>query len=206
MVIVPTEDKEVLLLEVICELTVLPVLTVVLLATIDVEDVPRDGRLRAVTFAVVFAAVEDFCPLVPLLMLGIVLESLAMSDELSLLPFPMPCQAGWALGAELRTVRMAGAVVGIVAGEVAVVFKGKDKDAPPLELICEPAVLPALTVALFAPKDIEDGRGDCRLRAVTFAIVFAAVESFCPLVLVLRIPPESLAASGESTVWLFSTR
>ena len=194
MVIVPTEDKEVLLLEVICELTVLPVLTDVLLATIDVEDIPRDGRLRAVTFAVVFAAVEDFCPLAPLLMLEIAPEPLAVSDELSLLPFSMPCQAGWALWTELRTVRIAAAVVGIVAGEVAVVSTGKNKDALLLELICEPAV------------DIVDTRGDGRLRAVTFAIVFAAVESFCSLVLVLRIPPESLAASGNSSVRLFSKR
>lgn len=89
MVIVPTEGKEVLLLEVICELAVFLVLTVVLLATIDVEDIPRDGRLRAVTFAVMFAAVEDFCPLVPFLMLEIVPESLAVSDALSPLPFPM---------------------------------------------------------------------------------------------------------------------
>lgn len=101
---------------------------------------------------------------------------------------------------------MAGAVVGIIAGEVAVVIRGNDEDAPLLKVICEPAVLPALTIALFAPKNIEDERRDCRFRAVTFAIVFAVVESFCPLVLVLRISLESLAASGESTIWLSSTR
>ena len=118
MVIAPTENKEVLLFKVICEPVVLPVLTVVLLATINVEDIPREGRLRAVMFALVFAAVEDFCPLVPLLMLEIAPESLAVSDELSLLPFPMPCQAGWALRAELRMVRMAGAIFGIMVGGI----------------------------------------------------------------------------------------
>lgn len=111
-VVLTGENKEALLLEVICELVVLLVLTVVLFATDDVEDTIRDGRVRfvvfavlfatdnvedtirdgrliAVTFAVVFAAVEDSCPLVPLLMLENAPESLAVSDELSGWPFPI---------------------------------------------------------------------------------------------------------------------
>lgn len=109
VVVVLTRENKDALLEVICEAVVLLALTVVLLATIDVEDISRDGWLRAVTFAVVFGAVEDFCPLVPLLMLDIAPESLAVSDELSDRPFPVLWQAGWVLW-------IAGAVVGIDVG------------------------------------------------------------------------------------------
>ena len=108
VVVAPTGNKEALL-EVICEAVVLLALAVVLLATIDVEDIPRDGWLRAVTFAVVFAAVEDVCPLVPLLMLEMAPESLAVSDELSSRLFPMLWEARWVLW-------RAGAVVGIEVG------------------------------------------------------------------------------------------
>ena len=55
----------------------------------DIEDTVTGGRLRAVTFAVVSAAVEDFCALVPLpmkLTLEMPAEPLAVADELSIRP------------------------------------------------------------------------------------------------------------------------
>ena len=90
--VVPADNKEALLLELICVTTVLATLTVVLLAIDDVEDTMRSGRLGAVIFATMFAAVDSFCPLVPLPMkptLEIPAEPLAVSDELSVPPFPM---------------------------------------------------------------------------------------------------------------------
>ena len=141
MAVVSTGNKEALLFKVICEPVVLSVLTVVLLIPIDDEDTTRDGRVGAVTFAVVFATdnvkdtisdgrlrvvmfsvlfavVENFCPLVPLSMLEIAPESLAVSVELSGRSFLMLWEAGWVLWAEPRTLRMAGAVFGIIVGGI----------------------------------------------------------------------------------------
>ena len=58
----------------------------------DVENTIIGGRLGAVTFAVTLAAVEDFCPLVPLPTkpaLETPPETLAMTDELSVRPYHM---------------------------------------------------------------------------------------------------------------------
>ena len=58
----------------------------------EVEDTVTGDRLKAVKFAVVSAAVEDFCPLVPLFMkptLETPPEPLAVSDELSIRPSAM---------------------------------------------------------------------------------------------------------------------
>ena len=137
-VVLTGENKEALLLGVICEPVVLLALTVVLFTTDGVVDI-RDGLLRAVTFAVVFAtdngedtiregrprvvmfavlfaAVEDFCTLVPLFMLEIAPGSLAVLDELSGRPFSIFLEAIWVLWAEPRTLRTAGAVFGIIIG------------------------------------------------------------------------------------------
>ena len=118
MTVVSTENKEVLLLGVICELAVLPALTAVLVVVKDIEDTTIDGRLRAVTLALVFAAVESSCPLVPSLMREIAPEPLAVSDELSGRPFSMLWEAGWVLWAELRTLGMTGAIFGIIVGGI----------------------------------------------------------------------------------------
>ena len=90
--VVPAEIKEALLFETICGPAVLPALTVALLAIDDIEDIIRSGRLEVVTFAVMFAAKDSFCPLVPLpmkLTLEGPPETLAVTDELSFRPYPM---------------------------------------------------------------------------------------------------------------------
>ena len=90
--VVPADNKEALLLELVCVTTVLATLTVVLLAIDDVDDTTRSGGLGAVIFAIMFASVDSFCSLVPLLM-KLTLETLAdlldVADEFSFWPFPM---------------------------------------------------------------------------------------------------------------------
>ena len=89
MAVVLAENNGTLLFELACVPAVRLALTVVLLATYNVENTIRGSRPGAVTFAVVSGTVESFCGLVPLsieLTLEIPAEPLAVSDELNIRP------------------------------------------------------------------------------------------------------------------------